>query len=86
MLNKTSLFLGGFLLGAASGAVISLLNAPQSGEETRAQIRSEIAEARGRAEEALTEAQASVMRRSEAIQDRVGELIQQVNKIGESVW
>lgn len=44
-------FLVGFLVGAASGAVVALLFAPQSGEETRALIGERSIELRDKAVE-----------------------------------
>ncbi len=44
-------FLVGFLVGAMSGAVVALLFAPQSGEETRALIGEKSIELRDRAVE-----------------------------------
>jgi len=44
-------FLVGFLVGAVSGAVVALLFAPQSGEETRAIIGERSIELRDRAVE-----------------------------------
>ncbi len=56
-------FLVGFIVGGLTGAVVSLLFAPQSGEETRALIRDKSIEIRDRAadtaEEALARAEAA---------------------------
>jgi gas vesicle protein len=56
-------FLVGFIVGGLTGAVVSLLFAPQSGEETRALIRDKSIEIRDRAadsaEEALERAEAA---------------------------
>ncbi len=56
-------FLVGFIVGGLSGAVVSLLFAPQSGEETRALIKDKSIELRDRAqqttEEALARAEAA---------------------------
>ncbi len=56
-------FLVGFIVGGLTGAVVSLLFAPQSGEETRALIRDKGIELRDRAanstEEALARAEAA---------------------------
>jgi len=55
-------FLVGFIVGGLTGAVVSLLFAPQSGEETRALIRDKSIELRDRASETAEEA----LRRAEA--------------------
>jgi gas vesicle protein len=56
-------FLVGFVVGGLTGAVVSLLFAPQSGEETRALIRDKSIELRDRAgqtaEDALARAEAA---------------------------
>ena len=56
-------FLVGFIVGGLTGAVVSLLFAPQSGEETRALIRDKSIEIRDKAadttEEALARAEAT---------------------------
>jgi gas vesicle protein len=56
-------FLVGFIVGGLTGAVVSLLFAPQSGEETRALIRDKSIEIRDKAadttEEALARAEAA---------------------------
>jgi gas vesicle protein len=46
-------FLTGFIVGGLVGAALSLLLAPQSGEETRTQIRDKGIELRGRADEEI---------------------------------
>ncbi len=51
-------FLVGFIVGGLTGAVVSLLFAPQSGEETRALIRDKSIELRDRASETAEEAMA----------------------------
>ena len=56
-------FLVGFIVGGLSGAVVALLFAPQSGEETRALIKDKSIELRDKAqqtaEEALARAEAT---------------------------
>jgi len=56
-------FLVGFLVGGLTGAVVALLMAPQSGEETRAIIKDKSIELRDKAqmtaEEAIAKAEAS---------------------------
>jgi gas vesicle protein len=55
-------FLVGFIVGGLTGAVVSLLFAPQSGEETRALIRDKSIDLRERASESAEE----VLGRAEA--------------------
>jgi gas vesicle protein len=54
--NDFGAFLIGFLVGGLTGAAVSLLFAPQSGEETRALIRDKAIEIRDRASETVEEA------------------------------
>lgn len=46
-------FLSGFIIGGLVGAAVSLMMAPQSGAETRQQLRSKGVELRDRAEDEL---------------------------------
>ncbi|MCT4591609.1 MAG: YtxH domain-containing protein [Carboxylicivirga sp.] len=46
-MKNTGLFLGGLLTGAALGASIALLYAPQKGTETREQVKAKIKEMEG---------------------------------------
>lgn len=61
--NDFGAFLVGFIVGGLTGAAVSLLFAPQSGEDTRALIRDKAIELRERAEESVDEAR---MRAEEA--------------------
>ena len=49
-------FLVGFVVGGLAGAVVALLFAPQSGEETRAMIKDKSIELRDRASQTAEEA------------------------------
>jgi len=53
-------FLTGVLVGGLAGAAVALFLAPQSGQETRQQIRQKGIELRGQAEDTLNEAYARV--------------------------
>jgi gas vesicle protein len=48
-------FLAGFLIGGIAGAVVALLYAPQSGEETRGQIKDKTIELKDKAAVTLDE-------------------------------
>ena len=54
--NDFGAFLVGFIVGGLTGAAVSLLFAPQAGEETRTLIRDKAIELRDRASESVEEA------------------------------
>lgn len=66
-------FLAGFLLGGIVGAAIALLMAPQSGEETRDDLRSRGIELRTRGEEFSNEAMTQAQKLAEEGQKRATE-------------
>jgi gas vesicle protein len=41
-MNKTGLFIGGLIAGAAIGAALGILYAPRSGKDTRDQLKAKI--------------------------------------------
>lgn len=53
--NGFASFLVGFILGGITGAVVSLLYAPQSGEQTRAVIKEKAIELRDKTTDTLEE-------------------------------
>ncbi len=88
-------FLVGFVIGGLSGAIVSLLFAPQSGEETRALIKDKSIELRDKAqmtaEEALARAEqlaADARARAEELADearaRAEDLAREVRERGKS--
>ena len=58
--GEVGAFFAGFLVGGLIGAGAALLLAPQSGAETREQIREKSIELRDKAEDSLEEARAKV--------------------------
>ena len=68
----------GFVLGSLIGAVVALLNAPRSGEETRAQIQNEVIETRTRIGEAIADAQVNTFERLDEIQGQINDFVQRV--------
>lgn len=67
-------FFAGLVIGGLVGAALALLLAPQSGEETRAQIRDKGLEFKDRAEEGVYEAR-------QRAQAQIGTLQEQVNQL-----
>ena len=87
-------FLVGFIVGGLTGAVVSLLFAPQSGEETRALIRDKSIEIRdkaaetaedtlNRAEAAAAEARVRAEELGKVARARAEELAHEVRSRGE---
>ena len=75
IIEKSSGSVGAFLLGIAVGAGVALLLAPQSGEETRAEIGRQARQARDRARDFAGDVSDGVSRRigdaREAVTERV---------------
>jgi gas vesicle protein len=67
-------FLVGFIVGGLSGAVVALLFAPQSGEETRALIKDKSIELRDRAQVTAEEALARAEQMASEARTRAEEL------------
>jgi gas vesicle protein len=76
-------FFAGLVIGGLVGATLALLLAPQSGEETRAQIRDKSYEIKGRAEEGIIEARQAAEKQIAVLQDQVATLQQQVGTLQE---
>ena len=77
-------FLVGFLVGGLSGAVVALLFAPQSGEETRALIKDKSIELRDRAQQSAEEALARAEAAAAEARARADELARQLKEQGQS--
>ena len=71
-------FLAGFMLGALAGTALALLFAPQSGEQTRQQLKDQSIELKGRAEEmsvkAREQAEEITARGRIVLEERVAQL------------
>ena len=76
-------FLVGFLIGGLSGAVVALLFAPQSGEETRAMIKDKSIELRDRAQQTAEEALARAEAAAAEARARADELARQLKERGQ---
>jgi len=73
-------FLSGFIIGGLVGAVVALLLAPQSGEETRALIRDKSIELKDKAVETAEEARARTEAAASEARARVSEFSQQARE------
>lgn len=76
-------FFAGLVIGGLVGAALALLLAPQSGEETRAQIRDKSLEYKDRAEEGVLVAREQAQKQLASLQDQVATLQQQVSTLQE---
>lgn len=74
-------FFAGLVIGGLVGATLALLLAPQSGEETRAQIRDKSIEYKGRAEEGYMSARQAVEGQIANLQEQMAGLQQQVTTL-----
>ncbi len=79
-------FLVGFIVGGLSGAVVALLFAPQTGEETRALIKDKSIELRDKAQQTTEEALARAEAAAQEARARADELARQLKERGQSVY
>jgi gas vesicle protein len=75
----------GFLVGGLTGAVVALLMAPQSGEETRALIKDKSIELRDKAQESAEAALARAEATAAEARARADELAKQLRERGTEV-
>jgi gas vesicle protein len=78
-------FLVGFIVGGLSGAVVALLFAPQSGEETRALIKDKSIELRDKAQVTAEEAIARAEAVAADARARADDLARQLRERGHEV-
>src|SRR5512147_3207905 len=78
-------FLVGFIVGGLSGAIVALLFAPQSGEETRAFIKDKSIELRDKAQMTAEEAIARAEAAAADARSRADELAKQLRDRGQVV-
>ena len=78
-------FLVGFIVGGLSGAVVALLFAPQSGEETRTLLRDKSIELRDRAQITAEEAIARAEAAAADARARADDLARQLRERGQTM-
>ena len=86
-------FLIGFIIGGLTGAAVSLIMAPQSGEETREYLKERAIEIRDKAQETAATTADTVGSRASDVRSRAGDLRQrgqvvleeQVNRLSNKV-
>jgi gas vesicle protein len=79
-------FLVGFIVGGLSGAVVALLFAPQTGEETRALIKDKSIELRDKAQITAEEAIARAEAAAADARARADDLAKQLRERGQGVY
>jgi gas vesicle protein len=72
--NEGAAFFAGLVIGGLVGAALALLLAPQSGEETRAQIRDKSLEYKDLAEERILEARQRATEAGHRAQEQISTL------------
>lgn len=83
--NSGALFFAGLVIGGVTGAGLALLLAPQSGEETRSQIRAKSLELKDGAVEGLTEAGHRAQAQAEAWQEKGQEVAKAVHRSKDNI-
>ena len=73
-------FLSGFVVGGLTGAIVALLLAPQSGEETRKQIKEKSVELRDQASTYADEVVAKTEKMVDEVSTKTGEFIDTTKK------
>ncbi len=76
-------FFAGLVIGGLVGAALATLLAPQSGEETRAQIRDKGLEIKDRAETSVSEVRQLAQKQAATLQTQIDALQQQVTALQE---
>jgi gas vesicle protein len=89
-MKSTGAFLTGLLTGAAVGAALALLYAPEKGDITRAEIKKkmdemekELARLRDKLKEKGGELKDDIKKRIQEVEARLEELMQQYKKVSE---
>ena len=78
--DEAASFVTGFLIGGLIGAATALLLAPQSGEETRTQIRDKSIELKEKAEVTYADVQAKIEATTADLRVKVDELSAKVDE------
>ncbi len=91
-MKNTGLFLGGLILGAAAGAALALLYAPQTGDDTRKQIKVKIDEMedeldkmRNKMKEKGTEMKDDARKRMQELETRIERMMEEYRRAPEKV-
>jgi gas vesicle protein len=82
-MNKTGHFISGLLFGAAAGAALGLLYAPQSGEKTRKQISVKIKEMEKELLKLRDQLKEKGLEMKEEVKARIKEVEERIEKLKE---
>ena len=82
--DELGVFVAGFVIGGLGAAVIALLFAPQSGEETRKMIKDKSIEVRDQAQQSLEEALARAEAAAAEARARADEMARTIKEQGQS--
>lgn len=74
-------FLTGFLIGAAAGAAIALMYAPQSGEKTRRQLRRGVEDCTGRIRDTAETVSDQATKCYKKTRDPVGDVVDSAQNV-----
>jgi gas vesicle protein len=83
--NRGALFFAGLVMGGLVGAGLALLLAPQSGEETRSQIRDKSFELKDGAVESLAEASQRAQTQAAVWQEKGQEVTEAISRSKDSI-
>lgn len=84
-ISRSANFLAGIVVGGLTGAVAAILLAPQSGKETREQIRKKAAELRDQTTSSFEDVVSEVRSKAGQIKDEVSEKAKDLKQQGEDV-
>jgi gas vesicle protein len=84
-INHSVNFLAGIVIGGLTGAAAAILLAPQSGKETREQIRQKATELRDQTTASVEDAVSQVRSKADQIKDDVSEKAKDLKQQGEDV-
>jgi gas vesicle protein len=80
-MNKTGLFIGGLIAGAAIGAALGILFAPQSGKETRDQLRARIGDMEDEVRHLKEKAKSKGLELKDEIKHKVTDLEKRIERL-----